>query len=167
MHERKWQRISELEAEVRSDEEALRAKKRLVNNLCAEVGAPPTYGAHELEPIMRDLAPGLSLFDVLPLTGCVKRVLGERHRYGLGPVAVEDIFGTLLRGGFDFSTVSANGRRAQLRALTTALSRNPNMCASCSSLTDGMGEADAPTPPAPVRERPPAADLPEETQKAA
>ncbi len=124
--EQKWGRITELEAEVRSEEEALRAKKRRVNELCADVGVPPTYGAHELEPIVRDLVPGLGLFEVLPLTTCVKRVLEERHRWGLEPSAVEDIFGTLLRGGFDFSTVSANGRRGQLRALTTALSQNPN-----------------------------------------
>ena len=124
--ERMWQRISQLEAEVRSEEEALRAKKRLVNHLCAAVGAAQTYGAHELEPIMRDLAPGLSLFDVLPLTACVRRVLEQRSRCGLEPPAVEDIFRTLLRGGFDFSTVSANGRRAQLRRLATALSRNSN-----------------------------------------
>ncbi len=111
---------------MRNDEQALRAKKRLVNELCAEVGAAPTYGAHELEPIVRDLVPGLSLFNVLPLTACVRRVLEERHRCGLEPAAVEDIFRTLLRGGFDFSTVNADGRRGQLRALATALTRNPN-----------------------------------------
>ena len=125
-YERKWQRISELEAEVRSAEAALRAKKQLVNDLCVEIGAAPAYGAQELEPIMRDLGPGLSLFDVLPLTVCVKRVLEERNRWGLGPVAVEDIFGTLLRGGFDFTAVSGRGRREQLRGLAIALTRHPH-----------------------------------------
>ncbi len=56
----------------------------------------------------------------------MKRVLEERNRWGLGPVAVEDIFGTLLRGGFDFTVASGQGRREQLRALAIALSRNPN-----------------------------------------
>ena len=123
-NEPKWRRISKLEAEVRCGEAALRTKKRLVNDLCAEVGAAPTYGAHELEPVMRELGPGLSLFDVLPLTTCVKRVLEQRDRYGLGPVAVEEIFGTLLRGGFDFTVVSGKGRREQLRGLADTLSRN-------------------------------------------
>lgn len=125
-YERKWQRISELEAEVRSAEAALRAKKQQVNALCAEIGAAPAYGPQELEPILRDLGPGLSLFDVLPLTVCVKRVLEERNRWGLGPVTVEDIYGTLLRGGFDFTAVSVLGRSEQLRGLAIALTRNPN-----------------------------------------
>ena len=124
-NERKWQRISDLEAEVRGGEETLRAKKQLVNQLCAEVGAVPVYGAQELEPIMRDLAPGLSLFNVLPLAACVKRTLEQRNRCGLGPVTVEDIFSTLLRGGFDFTAVSGKGRHEQLRGLAITLSRNP------------------------------------------
>jgi len=48
-----------------------------------------------------------------------------------------------------------------------ALSRNPNMCASCSSLADGMGEADAPKLPDPLREQPLGAELPGEHRKAA
>ncbi len=121
-----WRRISRLEAEVQSEEAALRAKKRLVNDLCTEAGVAPAYGAHELEPIMRELGPGVSLFHVLPLAACVKRVLEERARYGLGPLAVEDIYGTLLRGGFDFTVVSIKGRREQMRGLATTLSRNSN-----------------------------------------
>ncbi len=31
-----------------------------------------------------------------------------------------------------------------------ALSRNPNLCASCSSLSDGMEEPDPPRPSAPL-----------------
>jgi len=125
MNEGKWHRISELEAEVRSDEDALRTKKQLVNELRAEVGAAPAYAAQEFEPILRGLAPGLSLFDVLPLAACVKRVLEQRDTCGLGPAAVEDIFGTLVRGGFDFTVVSGKGRHEQLRGLAITLSRNP------------------------------------------
>ncbi|HOX59613.1 MAG TPA: hypothetical protein P5205_21280 [Candidatus Paceibacterota bacterium] len=123
-HEQKWRRVSELEIEVRRQEVALRDKKRLVNDLCMEIGAAPAYGAQELEPVMRELAPGVSLFDVLPLDACVKRVLEQRDRYGLGPATVRDIFGTLLRGGFDFTLVSSKGRCEQLRALAFMLSRN-------------------------------------------
>ncbi len=109
---------------MRREEAVLLATKRLVNNLCAEVGAAPTYGPQELEPVMRELGPGLSLFDVLPLTACVKRVLEQRDGYGLGPVAVEELFGTLLRGGFDFTVVSGKGRREQLQGLADTLVRN-------------------------------------------
>ena len=35
-----------------------------------------------------------------------------------------------------------------------ALSRNPNMCASCSSLADGMEDSDMPDSPRPEQERP-------------
>jgi hypothetical protein len=35
-----------------------------------------------------------------------------------------------------------------------ALSRNPNLCASCSSLTDGMGEVHTPESSRPEREQP-------------
>ncbi len=123
--EAKWQKISELEAEVRHEEEALRTKKQVVNDLRAEVGAVPAYSAQELEPILRGLTPGLSLFHVLPLAACVKRVLEQRDACGLGPAGVEDIYGTLVRGGFDFTVVSGKGQREQLRGLAITLARNP------------------------------------------
>lgn len=49
----------------------------------------------------------------------------------------------------------------------SALSRNPNMCASCSSLADGMGEADEQQPLSPQVEQPSAAEKPPEVRKAA
>ncbi len=121
-----WQRISDLEAEVRREEEAVRAKKRLVNQLCASVGAVPVYGAQEFEPPVRDLAPGVSVFGVLPLALCTKRVLEQRLRYELGPAAVEDVLATLLRGGFDFALGNGLERRELLRRVAEALSRNRN-----------------------------------------
>jgi hypothetical protein len=48
-----------------------------------------------------------------------------------------------------------------------ALSRNPSLCASCSSLADGMGEADTPQSPCPEAEQPPACENPAEVGKAA
>jgi hypothetical protein len=48
-----------------------------------------------------------------------------------------------------------------------ALSRNPNLCASCSSLTDGMSEADTLESLRPEEEQPPASENPAEVRKAA
>jgi hypothetical protein len=48
-----------------------------------------------------------------------------------------------------------------------ALSRNPNMCASCSSLADGLGEEDTAESPHPGQERPLGNENPAEVQKAA
>ena len=48
-----------------------------------------------------------------------------------------------------------------------ALSRNPNLCASCSSLTDGMEELETPESPRPERELLQASEQPAETRKAA
>jgi hypothetical protein len=48
-----------------------------------------------------------------------------------------------------------------------ALSRNPNLCASCSSMADGMDEQDAPQSAPPERERRLAQEKPVETRKAA
>jgi hypothetical protein len=48
-----------------------------------------------------------------------------------------------------------------------ALSRNPNMCASCSSLADGIEETDTPEPPRPEQERPLITEPPVETRKVA
>ena len=48
-----------------------------------------------------------------------------------------------------------------------ALSRNPNLCASCSSLTDGLEEAEAAEPACPEPVPFPVAEKPWETQKAA
>jgi RNA polymerase-binding transcription factor DksA len=48
-----------------------------------------------------------------------------------------------------------------------ALSRNPNLCASCSSMVDGMEELDAPKPAPPEQDRLLAHEKPAETRKAA
>jgi hypothetical protein len=48
-----------------------------------------------------------------------------------------------------------------------ALSRNPNMCASCSSLADGIGEVDTPECPRPEWEQPPVGEDPARIRKAA
>ena len=48
-----------------------------------------------------------------------------------------------------------------------ALSRNPNLCASCSSLTDGMEESETPESPRPERELFLASEQPAQTRKAA
>jgi hypothetical protein len=47
------------------------------------------------------------------------------------------------------------------------LSRNPNLCASCSSLADGMGEADTRQSLRPEAEQPPTCETPTEVRKAA
>jgi hypothetical protein len=47
------------------------------------------------------------------------------------------------------------------------LSRNPNMCASCSSLADGMEGSDAPESPRAEQERPLDSEKAANTQKAA
>ena len=48
-----------------------------------------------------------------------------------------------------------------------AFSRNPNMCASCSNLADGIGEADIPESSRTEREQPAATGKPLEVKKAA
>jgi hypothetical protein len=48
-----------------------------------------------------------------------------------------------------------------------AFSRNPNLCASCCSLTDGMEGADALQPALPEQVQPPLAEKPWEIRKAA
>jgi hypothetical protein len=48
-----------------------------------------------------------------------------------------------------------------------ALSRNPNMCASCSSLTDGMEDSSTPESPPPDQKQPLVGEKPAETRKAA
>ena len=45
--------------------------------------------------------------------------------------------------------------------------RNPNMCASCSSLADGMEESDMPESPRPEQVRPLVGEQPEDFRKAA
>jgi hypothetical protein len=47
------------------------------------------------------------------------------------------------------------------------LSRNPNLCASCSSLADGMGEAESPESPRAEGKHPPTVENPASVQKAA
>ncbi len=48
-----------------------------------------------------------------------------------------------------------------------ALSRNLNLCASCSSLSDGMDQADTPKSRRPENQEPPAGESSTEVRKAA
>jgi len=48
-----------------------------------------------------------------------------------------------------------------------ALSRNPNLCASCSSLCDGMNESDASAPVSPEQNQLPLSEKSAETRQAA
>jgi hypothetical protein len=126
MNESKWHRISELEAEVSNEEEALRLKKQLINDLRAEIGADPLYSPEELQPVMRGfMLAHLRFAAGQSLALCAKQLLDRRAACGLGALPTEDIFGALMRGGFDFARVSLKGRDQQMRGLTITLSRNP------------------------------------------
>jgi hypothetical protein len=144
MNEQIWRRIEELQAEVSRDEEALRRKRQLVNDLRAKIGAQPFYTPEELQPKLRGFMLAHQRFGVgAPLAVCIRQFLGRRAASGLGPVSLEEIFWTFTREGFDFRQVSVKSTKEQMRGLAITLGRNKKWFVRTA---DGQWELARPNP---------------------
>src|SRR5437870_11151705 len=92
--------------------------KRTVNGLCRLLSRPPMFP--DTDPTsnapLRD-----DEFYGRPLATAVQEVLERRKRAGQGAATVAEIYDTLVRGGFHFSTKNADNAK---RNLYTSLQKN-------------------------------------------
>ncbi|WP_128930725.1 hypothetical protein [Bradyrhizobium zhanjiangense] len=115
--------ISELAAEITSDEAALRKKKETVNTLCGAVGRPPAY-ALEVASSAVPTQIRSDQFYGQPLAGSVRTILEMRRAQNLGAATIKEIFEALTKGGYEFDTKSDDIAQKSLRnslAKNTAL----------------------------------------------
>jgi hypothetical protein len=99
------------------------AKKRLVNDACADAGLPPRYtdiGGYTSAPVMTALT--RDRFYGRPMATAIREYLemrGPSDRGGRGAASVNEIHAALVEGGFVFDTKNdLNAKRGLRDALT-------------------------------------------------
>ncbi|MCK1758501.1 hypothetical protein IVA78_25840 [Bradyrhizobium sp. 137] len=115
--------ISELAAEITSDEAALRKKKETVNTLCGAVGRPPAYALESTSSVVPTQIRSDQFYGQ-PLAGSVRTILEMRRAQNLGAATIKEIFESLTKGGYEFDTKSDDIAQKSLRnslAKNTAL----------------------------------------------
>jgi len=115
--------ISELAAEITSDEAALRKKKETVNTLCGAVGRPPAYALESASSAVPTQIRSDQFYGQ-PLAGSVRTILEMRRAQNLGAATNREIFDALTAGGYEFDTKNDDIAQKSLRnslAKNTAL----------------------------------------------
>jgi hypothetical protein len=115
--------ISELAAEITTDEASLRKKKETVNTLCGAVGRPPAYALENTATALPTQIRSDQFYGQ-PLAGSVRTILEMRRAQNLGAATNREIYDSLMAGGYEFDTKSEDIAQKSLRnslAKNTAL----------------------------------------------
>lgn len=108
------EQVSKLEAE-------LIEKKRMVNSLCSLIGQPVLYTDAELV-VSKSAGPmRADAYYGQPMATAIRMILERRKAANLGPCTANEIYDSLVEGGYKFNT--ANEEYAK-RGLYSALSKN-------------------------------------------
>ena len=123
--------IEELERELVEQEAAARDTKRLINRLLGRIQMPPRYSDSDVEA-----RSGLALsirsdqFYGQPLASCVREIFEMRRALNQGPATVNEIYASLVEGGFAFETKieenAKRGLRISLAKNTALFHKLPN-----------------------------------------
>ncbi|QDU31675.1 hypothetical protein ETAA8_68350 [Anatilimnocola aggregata] len=108
------QQIAELEAD-------LIEKKRMVNSLRSLIKQEPIYTDEQLVTTKASGTLQPDAYYGQPLASAVRMVLERRKANGAGPTTANEIYDSLLEGGYKFNT--SNDEHAK-RGLYAALSKN-------------------------------------------
>ena len=112
------QTIATLQSDVEKLLEEARETMRFVNKLCKRAGIPIKYPEADTVALGADQVP-LSIasdqFYGQTLAGSMRTILELRRALKQGPASVNDIYDTLLQGGFKFDTSNEENRKRNLR----------------------------------------------------
>jgi hypothetical protein len=114
------QAIDELVAEITTMEGSIRDKKKTVNTLCGVAGRDELYMLEAPETaVPTRIRP--DQFYGQPLASAVRTILDMRKQQNLGAATNNEIYDSLMAGGFQFQTKTEDVARASLR---NSLSKN-------------------------------------------
>src|SRR5690349_21105008 len=103
--------IADAQAKLREQERAVLESKRIINSLCKLAGAPEMYP----DAAEASSGPSLSIrgdqFYGQPLASSIKAVLDLRRARNDGPASVNQIYESLVAGGFKFETTNEENRK--------------------------------------------------------
>lgn len=112
--------VEELEQKLVEQINAVISTKRLINQLCEMGKAPIRYHDTDLTP---SSGPSLSIrsdqFYGQPQAACVREILEMRKALNKGPATVNEIFTSLVDGGFAFDTKNDENAKRGLRISIT------------------------------------------------
>jgi len=97
--------ISDLEKMVAEHEASALRVKTIINELCVKSGLPLRYAPerlHHSNGISQNIRS--DQFHARPLATCVREILEIRRRANTGPASNNEIFDTLVQGGYEFNT---------------------------------------------------------------
>lgn len=123
--------IQELEDELVEQEAAATDTKRLINRMLGRINQPPRYSDADLETKSGvALAIRSDQFYGQPLASCVRDILEMRRALNQGPATVNEIYASLVEGGFAFDTKieenAKRGLRISLAKNTALFHKLPN-----------------------------------------
>jgi hypothetical protein len=112
--------ITKLQAKLQEHERAASKTKMAINALCEASDLPPMYADADEE--RRD-AVSLSIrsdqFYGQPLAAAIRIILEMRRKQDRGPATVNEIYASLLEGGFAFETKNEENAKRGLRVSLT------------------------------------------------
>lgn len=114
------QAINELSAEISELEAGIRKKKESVNTLCEIDGRAPLYVVADSDTALPTQIRSDQFYGQ-PLASAVRTILEMRKQQNLGAATNNEIYDSLITGGFQFQTKSEDVARASLR---NSLSKN-------------------------------------------
>lgn len=115
------QTIADLQAKLKEQESGVTKTKQLINQLCGIAGMPVIYQDAELQEGGNSV--NLSIqgdqFYGQPLATCIRQILEIRKGLKQGPATVNDIYGALVQGNYQFDTKNEDNAKRGLRISLT------------------------------------------------
>src|ERR1043166_814004 len=107
--------ITELQEQLRSQEQEVADTKRLINMLAKRAGMPQIYSDTDAESIQSLGAITPDRFYGRPLATVIREYLMMRKAGGLGSASVNEIYDALVRGGYKFEAKDDENAKRGLR----------------------------------------------------
>jgi hypothetical protein len=117
----KEQTIIELQEKLSLVEQEANKIKRAVNLLCELDGKPPMYSDFDKMSEANTQLKG-DEYHNMPQATAITAVMERRKSANIAPVTIEEIFGDLIAGGFQFTKGKNEG--IQKRGLAISMSKN-------------------------------------------
>lgn len=122
--------IETLQGEVTEKEREAVELKKLINSLCVKAKLPAIYSEADLQATHHVGQFRTDQFYGQPLASAVREIMTAGKAAGRGAMTVNDIYSTLIAGGFKFDTSNEDnakrGLRISLSKNTVAFHKLPN-----------------------------------------
>jgi len=114
------QTIADLQGELQKQEAAVLDTKRLINMLCGRAGMTPMYADADLQ---QSAGVALSIksdqFYGQPMVTAIRQILEMRRALKQEPATINELYDSLIKGGFAFDTKNEDNAKRGIRISVT------------------------------------------------